>query len=176
MPLAIGHGPSLGPGDAGGRERIPTRNAGTGGASWLPRLIADSMGLGRAPRAMPRKPRAMPWAGLLCPVDPDICLTAPVGAAEKNRARGFAPITKVYRIEAKTWPLGDTAGASAGRKPPAMFRQQDERSGCSSAEPYPLACQCRLSAWDCCRQAWSFFRRSSIARYSFTRGTPHPRA
>ena len=27
-----------------------------------------------------------------------------------------------------------------------MFRQQDERSGCSSAEPYPLACQYRLSA------------------------------
>ena len=29
-----------------------------------------------------------------------------------------------------------------------MFRQQDERSGCSSAEPYPLACQHRLSAGD----------------------------
>jgi hypothetical protein len=121
-------------------------------------------------------PGLTPWALLSRPVDPDICLTAPLGAAEKNRARGFAPITKVYRIEAKTWPVGDTAGASAARKPPAMFRQQDERSGCSSAEPYPLACQCRLSARDCSRQARCFSRRSSIARYSFTRGKPHPRA
>ena len=28
-----------------------------------------------------------------------------------------------------------------------MFRQQDERSGCSSAEPYPLACQQSIIGW-----------------------------
>lgn len=70
----------------------------------------------------------------------------------------------------------DTAGASLEGRLPAMFRQQGERSGCSSAEPYPLACQYRLSGKDCSRQAWSFFSRSSMARYSFTRGKPHPTA
>jgi hypothetical protein len=57
-----------------------------------------------------------------------------------------------------------------------MLRQQDERSGCSSAEPYPLACQRRLSARE---EPWCqvrfFSSRSSMARYSLPRGRPHPR-
>jgi hypothetical protein len=44
---------------------------------------------------------------------------------------GYAPIRKVFRIEAKTWQLSDTAGASRLARPPALFRQQDKRSGCS---------------------------------------------
>jgi hypothetical protein len=72
--------------------------------------------------------------------DPDICLAAPVRLFRKRRAWGCAPGTEVYRFRAKTWQ-DDMAGVSAGGRPPAMFRQQDERSGCSSAEPYPLACQ-----------------------------------
>ncbi len=56
-----------------------------------------------------------------------------------------------------------------------MFRQQDERSGCSSAEPYPLACRYGLSERDRSRQAGSFCSRSSTARYCLTRGRPHPR-
>ena len=45
------------------------------------------------------------------PQDPEICLTAPVKRWEVRVVFGLRPITKVYRIEAKTWP-GERHGGS----------------------------------------------------------------
>jgi hypothetical protein len=59
---------------------------------------------------------------------------------------------------------------------PSHVSAADERSGCSSAEPYPLACWYGLSVRDCSRQAWAVFRRSSMARYSLTKGSPQSMA
>ncbi len=111
------------------------------------------------------------------PRDPDICLTARIRTGKKSRAWGCAPRTKVYRIVAKTWQgkcmLRCMAGGSLKERLPAMFRQQAKRSGCSSAEPYPLACYGPLSADRGQDQARFFSSRSSMARYSWTRPRLH---
>ena len=82
-------------------------------------------------------PRALPWAFMFGPYDPDICLTARVGVHKRIVFGATPQARRFFALRPKHGPGKGTAGASVWGRPPAMFRQQDERSGCSSAEPYP---------------------------------------
>jgi hypothetical protein len=87
---------------------------------------------------------------------------------------GATPQSRRFNALKPKHGRGETQrGASLFGRPPAMLRQQDERSGCSSAEPYPLACRYGLSVRQSPRQAGSFLSKSSMARYSLTRRRPH---
>ena len=56
---------------------------------------------------------------------------------------------------------------------PSHVSAANGRSGCSSAEPYPLVCRYGLSATHCSRQAPPFSSSSSIAKYCLTSAKLH---
>ena len=82
-------------------------------------------------------------------------------------------INRFSALKAKTW-LDHGGGFSPRARAPGHVSAAGRRSGCSSAEPYPLACQSPFSGWERRRQASVFlFSRSSISRYCCTSRTLH---
>ena len=90
----------------------------------------------------------------------------PVGDREGSLGLGPRPQEGLSHWSPDT--LGD-GGASLGETPPPVSGRRSERSGCSSAEPYPLGRPELLCARRLACQAWGSSSSRSMARYCSTR-------